>query len=93
MFPDTVIISPSDSREFPTPLPSSSRRLQGFMARNATLIGLAIKHQHHATEQFLDDLIRDATKNDNAKYRFVSFKGAREVLYKPTEMQESIHPC
>lgn len=73
--------------------PSTSRRLRGFRSRHSALVRLEIKHQHHTTEQFMDDLICNATRADPEKYRFKTFKCLREAIPRAAGMNTSYHPC
>lgn len=71
----------------------TSLRLHRFMQLHADLVGLSVKHQHHATEQFMNDLLDEASKSEPMKNRFRSFKGLRGATLRSSGLQISSHPC
>lgn len=63
---------------------SISLRLKYFMNKHAGLVGLSIKSQYHATEQF---------ESDPNEKRYTSSKGLRQALMRDYGIEPSSHPC
>lgn len=65
-------------------------RFRTFMSTQAKLIGLGVRHA--ATNSLMDDLIRDATSQENDALRYITFNGVRKVLLRNSGLLATQHP-